>query len=111
MSSARRKTTTVLAIALLMAILLASFSGTEADICKAKSKLYRGTGRGNRNCAMICTHENYTGGYCSKGFFSKCMCTKRYGGLPPPSGEGGGGGDDPPSSEARVNRSPPLEPK
>jgi hypothetical protein len=64
--------------------------------------MYRGKCRGNRNCAMICVHEEYTGGYCSKGVFSKCMCTKRC----------GGGGDEPPLREARVHRSsPPLEPK
>ncbi|EAY77111.1 hypothetical protein OsI_05071 [Oryza sativa Indica Group] len=102
MSTAGRKMTTMLAIALLMAILFASLSGTEAIICKARSKMYRGKCRGNRNCAMICVHEEYTGGYCSKGVFSKCMCTKRC----------GGGGDEPPLREARVHRSsPPLEPK
>lgn len=88
-----------------MAVELVMYS--EAIQCKARSREYKGRCAG-RNCNLICRHENFQFGKCTRGTAlakSKCYCYKPCHGVSPP-----GGVEDPPVGPGTgTGGSPPSE--
>ncbi|KAL1556040.1 defensin J1-2-like [Salvia divinorum] len=71
---------------------------SEAAICSAPSKLFRGLCFSNSNCSSICEKEGFLSGYCN-GLRRMCICQKDC--------DGNGGGNDGGSDGGDEGQEPP----
>ncbi|KAI4963573.1 defensin Tk-AMP-D1.1-like [Hordeum vulgare subsp. vulgare] len=73
----KAKVTTIALVLLFLTL------GAEAELCKARSRTFKGRCTRNDNCVAVCMTENFTGGYCHGVVERHCMCTKKCGEEPP----------------------------
>ncbi|KAG6407310.1 hypothetical protein SASPL_130297 [Salvia splendens] len=98
-----------------MFVIVEEMMVSEAAVCSAPSKLFRGICFSDSNCSSVCEKEGFLSGECD-GLRRRCICQKDCNGNggsdaqgPPEQGgggdsDGGDAGQGPPEQSAAVNR-------